>query len=429
MRTLLIFAVCFLACVFVCVCDAADKNKRMRFNEQKEASSFGGFGNVSNVTIDGRGRKISGANISDLIVTESGGKKEIAEKTEDSVFLQTKKSAEAGNVASQIKLAEIYIRRSSDARWRRFIVNGDLVEAAAWYRKAAEQGSSDAQYELGEMYYYGRGVNKISDEAFKWFEKSAEQGNIEARKMLKKFEIKDPFFEQTKKSAEAGYAESQLALGKIYYEHKELKKDYAAEAVKWYKEAAEQGLAEAQYILASMYSAGREIGRNYTEAARWYENAAEQGHAEAQYTTGGLYNADNGVKKDRAEAIKWYTRAAEQGHTKSQYQLGSMYLGSEFSGGEGTEKDLAEAEKWLKRASARGDKSAKQKLEKVAFFEQTKKSAEAGNAESQFKLGKIYLNQYGGFGYDRDKAAAWLKKSAEQGHKEAEEMLTRNMLK
>ena len=38
-----------------------------------------------------------------------------------------------------------------------------------WYRKAAEQGSADAQYNLGVMYRYGYGVRQDSKTAYMWY--------------------------------------------------------------------------------------------------------------------------------------------------------------------------------------------------------------------------------------------------------------------
>ncbi len=45
--------------------------------------------------------------------------------------------------------------------------------AVNWYRKAAAQGLSEAQYNLGNMYENGKGVSKDNAEAAKW-EDSAE---------------------------------------------------------------------------------------------------------------------------------------------------------------------------------------------------------------------------------------------------------------
>ncbi|TNI10976.1 hypothetical protein CF134_19790 [Aeromonas salmonicida] len=42
--------------------------------------------------------------------------------------------------------------------------------------QAAEQGDASAQYNLGGMYYYGRGVPQDYKQAITWFHKAAEQG-------------------------------------------------------------------------------------------------------------------------------------------------------------------------------------------------------------------------------------------------------------
>ena len=46
---------------------------------------------------------------------------------------------------------------------------GDYVEAAKWYRKAAEQGHVLAQTLLGKMYQQGVGVTQDYAESVKWF--------------------------------------------------------------------------------------------------------------------------------------------------------------------------------------------------------------------------------------------------------------------
>ena len=46
-----------------------------------------------------------------------------------------------------------------------------------WYRKAAEQGYADAQFNISKMYYKGDGVSQDYAEAAKWYRKAAEQGH------------------------------------------------------------------------------------------------------------------------------------------------------------------------------------------------------------------------------------------------------------
>ncbi|MBF0128571.1 MAG: sel1 repeat family protein, partial [Alphaproteobacteria bacterium] len=53
----------------------------------------------------------------------------------------------------------------------------DVGQAAALYRKPAEQGNPLAQYNLGEAYRSGYGLPQNLSEAANWFAKAAARGN------------------------------------------------------------------------------------------------------------------------------------------------------------------------------------------------------------------------------------------------------------
>jgi TPR repeat protein len=55
------------------------------------------------------------------------------------------------------------------------------AEAVKWYRRAADQGMADAQYNLGVMYVSGAGVPKNDAEAYFWWNLAAAQGNENAK--------------------------------------------------------------------------------------------------------------------------------------------------------------------------------------------------------------------------------------------------------
>jgi TPR repeat protein len=57
-------------------------------------------------------------------------------------------------------------------------------EAMNWYRKAAGQGSANAEFSIGMMYYQGKGVEKNDVEAIRWYQEAAKKGHDEAKKML-----------------------------------------------------------------------------------------------------------------------------------------------------------------------------------------------------------------------------------------------------
>jgi hypothetical protein len=63
-------------------------------------------------------------------------------------------------------------------------VIADEAEAVRWYRKSAEQGYPQAQYDLGWMYYYGHGVPQDRVQANGLFQQAATHGNEDAKRAL-----------------------------------------------------------------------------------------------------------------------------------------------------------------------------------------------------------------------------------------------------
>ena len=57
----------------------------------------------------------------------------------------------------------------------------DYKQAVYWFKKAAKQGDTAAQLNLGFMYDKGHGVTQDYKEAVYWYEKAARQGDAAAR--------------------------------------------------------------------------------------------------------------------------------------------------------------------------------------------------------------------------------------------------------
>jgi TPR repeat protein len=62
----------------------------------------------------------------------------------------------------------------------------DATEAARWYRLAAEQGLAQAQYNLAALYEQGRGVPRDPLLSYAWFRLAAQQKFADARKRRKR---------------------------------------------------------------------------------------------------------------------------------------------------------------------------------------------------------------------------------------------------
>ena len=90
----------------------------------------------------------------------------------------------------------------------------DYPEAVRWFRKSADQGHADAQFNLGIMYEKGQGVQQDDKEAARWCLLAADQGD----------------------------AAAQLKLGAMYYEGKGVPQDYI-QARMWFGLAGASGEA------------------------------------------------------------------------------------------------------------------------------------------------------------------------------------------
>jgi TPR repeat protein len=163
-------------------------------------------------------------------------------KFENSPLEEVKSKAERGDAEAQCELG---IRCwTYHPVHNQGTAKGGAAEAAKWYRKAADQGHAEAQYQLGDLYYST--VNGGEAEAAKWYRKAADQG----------------------------HAEAQYQLGDFYAEGTGVAKD-EVEAIKWFRKAADQGGVWAQYQLGKCYENGTGVSTDAIEAVKWYRKAAE----------------------------------------------------------------------------------------------------------------------------------------------------------
>ena len=88
------------------------------------------------------------------------------------------KLAEQGSTEAQYNLGICYDNGQG--------VEQSYEEAVKWYTLAAEQGLAQAQYNLGYYYCNGQGVKQSYEEAAKWYTLAAEQGHVKAQRALKK---------------------------------------------------------------------------------------------------------------------------------------------------------------------------------------------------------------------------------------------------
>lgn len=77
-----------------------------------------------------------------------------------------------------------HVRKRTDIAAHKYY-NGNYQSAFRNALIAAQYGDADAQYAVGYMYYYGRGVIADDREARRWFTAAAKQGHPDAQRALK----------------------------------------------------------------------------------------------------------------------------------------------------------------------------------------------------------------------------------------------------
>ncbi len=126
----------------------------------------------------------------------------------------TRADADAGNAEAQFGMG---LRCAIDG------AAPDYLQAAEWYRKAADQNHYLAQFNLGQMFVYGHGVERDDATATLWIRRSADGGDAGAQ-----FNMGDGCYRESMNPTVNNAAESRI------------------EAYKWDRLAADQGYGASQ---------------------------------------------------------------------------------------------------------------------------------------------------------------------------------------
>ncbi|MGM0633818.1 MAG: tetratricopeptide repeat protein [Pseudomonadota bacterium] len=145
--------------------------------------------------------------------------------------------------------------------------SGDYDTALREFRQAAEDGLDVAQYNLGILYFTGRGVEEDPEQALNWLTRAAEQGHTTAQ-----FNVGVMYFNG--QGVNAGW-QSVWPLSLL------TRSRNRAEAAEWYERAASSGHAEAQYYLATMYQDGLGVERDPVQAHFWAQAARDNDYPQA----------------------------------------------------------------------------------------------------------------------------------------------------
>jgi len=204
------------------------------------------------------------------------------------------REVDPADVATAIKFCKVASASSRRALYqlgRAYVVNRQVPEAIAAFRKAADKGSTSAMVELGVMLATGSGVGKDEAQARKLFERAAEGGNPRGVTNLAALDDNG--------GAPADPVKARALLAK----------------------AAEGNSADAQYQLGMMTAEGVGGPKDDAAARVLFEKAAAQGHAGALERMGAFAQSGRGGSQDTAAAKTYYEKAAALGNEEAKAAL------------------------------------------------------------------------------------------------------------
>ncbi len=287
-------------------------------------------------------------------------------------------------------------------------VEKDDERAAVCYRRAADKGSSQAQFHLGRCYAEGRGVEKDMQKAAALFEQASKA------ELASYLSDTDRFLNDYGDSLEAPYYGALRELANCYTQGLGVEKSPAralelyllagrenadgrmidstiptiladmdakgnipenlqdpaqrlvcgkallyvyenckleeAESMALLQRAAAQGEPRACFLLSQRYDSGDGVPQNIAKSFEWMHRSAACGGSEAAFQLGLHYESGEGLKQDLPRAAAYYKQAAEAG-----YEEAWLRWGSSLVEGKGTARNAAEGVQWYKKAFYKRD--------------------------------------------------------------------------
>ncbi|PHS37891.1 MAG: hypothetical protein COA91_08995 [Robiginitomaculum sp.] len=254
-----------------------------------------------------------------------------------------------GHVKAQVLVGHILLKGLSGTLDKKDVV-GDKKDAAGWFKRAANNGNTDAMVALGELALAGQGGLSVQDAA-DWLTRAADNNRTDAMvalaEMYRLGKGVDIDLTKTKhwlrKAANYGDNIAAYELGNIHLERD------PKQALIWYEQAATQGEPQAAYAAAILYAENFNITPDAAKAAKLLKQAANAGLAAAQADYGLVVYQGNGTERSIVEAAQWFKKSAENGDAEGRF----LYAFT-LAKGEGVKQSFEDAYYWLLLAEKTG---------------------------------------------------------------------------
>lgn len=289
-------------------------------------------------------------------------------------------------------------------------VNKNIEQAITYYQLAAVQQDVRAEYNLGMIYLQGQ-TNPIDyNKGLEWMTDAAFKGNSYAQYVLANIYenglttadgmvVIKPDHQQAMAmfylSSSNSFGEAEYRLADYLVKEKKTGLSIAAQQnrnqliKKLYEGATKQGIAEAAIPLAYYYAMDSNPEKQKI-AFNIAKNEATQGNSEAEMLLAIMYERGISVPTDTVESMYWYQQA--QANLVSEFVLGTYY-----STGTGLSKDIDKGKQLLQQSAELGFSYANFNLAILQhqlgqdFLPELNKARELGNSKAGLLLADYYL--------------------------------------
>lgn len=351
-------------------------------------------------------------------------------------------SAVGGDINAQFKLANEYFYGTEERK-----VNYTL--AAHWYRKSAEAGVPEGQFNYGLCLDRGLGVEQDSYTAYLWYKKAADSGFMPARYNCAMTLLSGIPADGKKGTpgVNADKYEAMIILERLVTDKFQPAETELASLLLYSKSSNENDISRAFRILkglennnddsgrvyrllADCYYGGFGTGKDISKTIAYLEKAALLKDSEAQAKLAHFYEYGLHVTADKDKAFKLYKSAAMAGFPMAQLKYGDFIADGMEEG-----KGLSDAVEWYK-LSAKGlcpqaffklgvltkegigmDKN--ERLSAEYFFQ----AAKMGYARAQYNIACLYLEGKGVLEKDEEAAFYWFAEAAKSNDSMAQRQL------
>lgn len=304
------------------------------------------------------------------------------------------KAADAGHALAQEEAIDRFIRRESPFHdSQRFY---QLYNLALDYLHSSAGGNSHAQafkifnqldihhegvsYDLAEMYRQGLGTAQNAAKAAALYEQSHQAGNWQA----------------------------SYRLGEMYLNGASGIAQNDQKALYWFKEYQKKMPSGAGDKIALLYARNAHTPAEMKKAMQDLEKLAVLGSQEAIFQLAQFYESGTGTAKNEEQALYWYKRLADRGNPQALEKMGDLYM----KGAAGVIKDRQAAYDCYLQAAMRKNRSAEQKMLKLAETAAASQQFELAMSYAEGALSSSLLNQAG-------TAEKLMNMAAAKGHQQA----------